>query len=50
MPLSTEKISGESYNIYLDESCHLENDHQKVMGLDDALAMISGEAVPPDLR
>ena len=26
------------------------DDHQKVMGLDEAVAMIVGEAVPPDLR
>ena len=26
------------------------DEHQKVMGLDEALAMIAGEAVPPDLR
>jgi threonyl-tRNA synthetase len=26
------------------------DDHQKVMSLDDALAMIADEAVPPDLR
>jgi threonyl-tRNA synthetase len=25
-------------------------DHQKMIGLDEAVAMISGEAVPPDLR
>jgi threonyl-tRNA synthetase len=25
-------------------------DHQKMMSLDEAVAMISGEAVPPDLR
>ncbi len=26
------------------------DEHQKVMGLDEAVAMIAGEAVPPDLR
>ena len=26
------------------------DEHQKVMSVEDAIAMIAGEAVPPDLR